>query len=806
MSASDPVSERRALALLEAVIDLRGDDRSAHLDELCGGDGALKSRVFALLKLHETGVDSTRHVQSQIQSGFDSIVDDPVANVSHVGPYRLLEQLGEGGMGAVYKAERADGTFERTVAVKFIRGRLHSSSVQQRFESERRIMAGLQHPNITALLDGGSEDGQPYLVMEYVDGVPFRFDPAQSIRRQLRRFVKVCSAVGHAHGALILHRDIKPDNVLITADGEPKLLDFGIAKLTLAVQEGDDLTGVGAAPMTVNYAAPELLAGEPASVGSDVYALGIMLREVLTGERAYDVSGLSLLEARDLVETHSKKPAATGSQDLDTIIATATHPDAARRYGSATALADDINRHLERRPISARGDDALYVFGRFVRRNRVATLLGASSAVVIVGLLISTLIALGNSERERLRAEENASTADASVGFLVETLSSANPLESLNPVTTIDEALDAADRSLDTAAGFDTPRLAYLRAALGQIYAGRGQPERALELVAWTERELSELPVSVRVQVLAYNAETLFRVGHFSESTSAAGAALALAKDHDIDSSTISSLMGVRGEALVSAGEYSAGEEQIQALITWVTENAPDDYVPLARAYNGLSSIKSIQADFEAAAGYMEQVLSTLEAAGELGSANGLQSMSNQAGLLAALKRFDDAEFQYDRTIALMREKLGEAHPWLVWTIASYGLMYNHMGEPAQGVAAMKPMLEAVQSNFSETDETRAYFEAKLGFTMCKAGEHEEGLSLLNASLDARRQIYPPGHWTIPDAQMAIGYCQSELGRVSEARESLQSAYDNFLAVHGAEHPSTAGVQQMLASLVSTAP
>lgn len=801
MSTSDPGTERRALALLEAVIDLHGDDRAAYLREHCHGDAALRSRVLALLDLHETGVDGTRHVQSQIQSGFESIVDNPVANLSHVGPYQLLEQLGEGGMGAVYKAERADGAFERTVAVKLIRGRLHSSSVQQRFESERRIMAGLQHPNITALLDGGSEDGQPYLVMEYVDGVPFRFDAAQPIRRQLRRFVKACSAVGHAHGALILHRDIKPDNVLITTDGEPKLLDFGIAKLTLAVQEGDDLTGVGAAPMTVNYAAPELLAGEPASVVSDVYALGIMLREVLTGERAYDVSGMALLEARDVVETQARNSAATGSQDLDTIIATATHPDPGRRYASATALADDINRYLERRPISARGDDALYVLGRFARRNRLATLLGASSAVVIVGLLISTLIALGNSERERLRAEESASTADASVGFLVETLSSANPLESLNPVTTIDEALDAADSSLDTASGFDTARLAYLRAALGQIYAGRGQPKRALELVAWTERVLAELPASVRVQVLAYNAETLFRIGRFAESTDAAGAALALARDHDIDSALVSSLMGVRGEALVAAGEHAAGEEQMRALIAWVTENAPEDHVPLARAYNGLSSVKSIQADFEAAARYMEQVLATLEAAGELSSANGLQSMSNQAGLLAALKRFDDAETQYDKTIALMREKLGEAHPWLVWTTASYGLMYNHMGQPAKGVAAMKPMLEVVQSTFPEIDETRSYFEAKLGFTMCKAGEHAQGLALLNASLEARHQIYPPGHWTIPDAQMAIGYCQSELGRVSEARLTLQSAYDNFLVVHGPEHPSTTGVLQMLASL-----
>lgn len=802
MTASDPTLERRALAVMELAIDLPSAERRTCLDDNCGDDIALRNRVVALLALHETGADSTDQVQSRIQNNIDLMLpDDPAANVSHVGPYRLQEQLGEGGMGAVYKAERADGTFERTVAVKFIRGRLHSSSIQQRFESERRIMAGLQHPNITALLDGGSEDGQPYLVMEYVDGTPFRFDPTQLRRRQLRRFVKVCNAVAHAHGALILHRDIKPDNVLITSEGEPKLLDFGIAKLTLAVQEGDDLTGVGAAPMTVNYAAPELLAGEPASVVSDVYALGVMLREVLTGARAYDVSGLALLEARDIVENQTQNPAATGSRDLDTIIATATHPDAARRYGSAMALADDITRFLERRPISARGDDALYVVGRFVRRNRIATLLAASSAVVIVGLLISTLIALDDSERERLRAEESASTADASVGFLIETLSSANPLESLNPVSTIDEALDAADNNLDTASGFDTTRLAYLRSALGQIYGGRGKRERALELVAWTDGVLGDIPVSVRAQVLAFNAETLLGLGHFEGSSKAAGAVLDLSKEHEIDQSLVSFVMGVRGEALVGAGDYAAGEEQMLELIDWVADNAPEEFVPLARAYNGLSSLKSVQADFETAAVYMAQVLTTLEAAGELGSANGLRSMSNQAGLFAALERYDDAISQYDRTIALMREKLGVAHPWLVWTTASYGLMYNHMGEPAQGVAAMTPMLAAVQSNFPDVDETRSYFEAKLGFTMCKAGEHKEGLSLLNASLAARREIYPPGHWTIPDAQMAIGYCQVELGRVGEARVTLESAYDNFLAAHGAEHPSTTGVQKMIASL-----
>ncbi|MCR9277212.1 MAG: serine/threonine-protein kinase [Pseudomonadaceae bacterium] len=802
MTASDPQLERRALAVVELAIDLRGEERKACLAAECAGDERLTRRVLALLALHETGADSTEQVQSRIQSNFDSMLpSDALSDISHVGPYRLQEQLGEGGMGAVYRAERADGAFERTVAVKFIRGRLHSSSVQQRFEAERRIMAGLQHPNITALLDGGDEGGQPYLVMEFVDGVPFGFDSTQPVRRQLRRFVKVCSAVAHAHGALILHRDIKPDNVLITTDGEPKLLDFGIAKLTLAVQEGDDLTGVGAAPMTVNYAAPELLAGEAASVASDVYALGVMLREVLTGERAYDVSGLPLLEARDTVESQAQNLAQTGSHDLDLIIATATHPDSSRRYASATALADDINRYLERRPISARGDDAAYVVGRFVRRNRLATLVGASSAVVIVGLLISTLIALADSERERLRAEDNASTADAAVGFLIETLSSANPLESLNPVTTIDEALAAADTSLDTAAGFDTSRLAYLRSALGQIYGGRGQPERALELVSWTEEVLADIPVAVRVQVLAFNAETLFRVGRYQEAANAAGGVLELAKDHEIDSSLISSVMGVRGEALISGGDYAAGDAQMRELIAWVTDHAPQDFMPLARAYNGLSNIESVQANFEAAADYMGQVLATLEAADELGSANGLQSMSNQAGLLAALKRFDDAETQYKKTTALMREQLGDSHPWLVWTTASYGLMYNHQGKPAEGVAIMRPLLPAVQSSFPQVDETRSYFEAKLGFTMCKAGEAAEGLSLLNASLNARRQIYPPGHWTIPDAQMAIGYCQAELGRVADARVTLEQAYDNFLAVHGAEHPSTTGVQQMLASL-----
>jgi hypothetical protein len=281
------------------------------------------------------------------------------------GHYRIERHLGYGGMGDVYEAVR-DDDFHKRVALKIVRYGLNSEYANRRFQQERQVLAGLEHPNIARLLDGGEAQwGEPYLVLEYVEGVPIdRFCDGKPRATVLRLFLKVCDAVEYAHRNLVVHRDLKPANILVTADGEPKLLDFGIAKL---IDAGADVTQTGFSALTPQYASPEQVRGEPITTASDIYSLGMVLYELLRGKKPYTLSSASPLEIDRIVcQTELAPPGI--SEDLDNILLMALRKDAARRYRSVREFADDIERSLKHLPVLARPDSAGYRVRKFVRR------------------------------------------------------------------------------------------------------------------------------------------------------------------------------------------------------------------------------------------------------------------------------------------------------------------------------------------------------------------------------------------------------------------------------------------------------
>ncbi|NNM31416.1 MAG: serine/threonine protein kinase, partial [Gemmatimonadetes bacterium] len=410
--------------VFQEALELDPDAWDAFLAQRCPDDPHVLEAVRALLQ-------ADRRATSFLDSSAEALAPDDFAEAvregkagrdrvgDRVGAFRVDRLLGRGGMGGVYLAERADGAFEQTVAIKLLRPGLDTRDFVGRLLAERRILSSLEHPNIARLLDGGSTDrGLPYLVLEYVDGIPITEYCRRhgcTIDQRLELFIQVARAVQYAHSNLVVHRDIKPSNILVTDEGRVKLLDFGIAKL-LGPDGGrpeGPLTRTGLRPLTPDYASPEQIKGEPVTTASDVYQLGVLLYRLLTGAPPYRVaatggtleSAISTVRPRppsDAVVATAKEAGHSGSSprspsrlrkrlrgDLDTIVLKALRKEPARRYATALEMADDVRRHLDGRPITARRESRLYRTGKFLRRNAWVAPVTAAGILLMAGFVLT---------------------------------------------------------------------------------------------------------------------------------------------------------------------------------------------------------------------------------------------------------------------------------------------------------------------------------------------------------------------------------------------------------------------------------
>lgn len=409
--------ERKLLELLEAALTKPLAERQDWLQQQC--PEGLKERARKLLQVTDNvSCDDESETTLLLEAAEDEWVG------KHLGVYVIKTLLGEGGMGKVYMAHRADGSFKQIVAIKIIRSAALSPRAITLFEQERQILSDLKHPNIAGLLDGGTtESGLPYVVMEYVEGIPLdayvRYQRL-SVDDCLDLFLLVCSAVEYAHQSLVIHRDIKPENVLVTKEGQPKLLDFGIAKtFDDAVAEGEQESELAFTP---SYASPEQISGQNLTTVSDVYSLGIVLYQCLSGERPFDTRGLSTRELQQLVtRQRPDKPSLRLKQradkywkvlkgDLDAIVLRALHSDPARRYPSVAAFAEDIRCYQSALPVSVRGNTPWYRLQKFIWRHKW---LVTAAAVVVIALSVSYVITLNQyklavvqRERADLRFEQ----------------------------------------------------------------------------------------------------------------------------------------------------------------------------------------------------------------------------------------------------------------------------------------------------------------------------------------------------------------------------------------------------------------
>lgn len=636
MSPADnltPAAWARIRGLFDALAELEPAERERLL--AAEPDRELAAAVTELYAA-EAGAGSL--LESQTALGPPEPGDgDELAVGTSLGPWRITGVLGQGGMGTVYRASRADGTFEREVAIKLVRGAVDGASLQRRFEAERRILATLDHPGIAQLLDAGTTSGgMPYLVLELVDGLEldeYCREHQLGLAGRLRLFVEICEAVSFAHEKLVLHRDLKPSNVLVDAAGRPKLLDFGIAKVLdpeTGTENAATLTRFGLRALTPAYASPEQLRSEPLTTASDVWALGAVLYHLLCGRLPFpDALGTGEQRATQ-IEGHPLEPPSSilrrqgsvGSLpwrsvrgDLDTIVAKALAPDRSRRYRSVGELADDLRRLLEGRPVLARPDSWAYRTQRFLRRHALGV---AATVLVVTALVGAALVALhqarlARAERDLARSRFDEVRQLAGV-FLFEVhdriallpgslatreLLASTAIEYLDRLAA--GAEDELDLAAEVAAGYE--RLATIqgqpfRGHRGDATAARTSLEKALAL---RERLLAqgypdaERAATSLAEALLSLAEVESELGQYPRGVElvSRGVKILEAGAHD---SVLGARLGVRlGHLLALTGDRERGVVELDRAITILEEGAaagdPEVRFALARAHADHGSV-----------------------------------------------------------------------------------------------------------------------------------------------------------------------------------------------------------------------
>ena len=786
--------------ILDRALELEPEERSTFLNGL--DLGAERRRELDSLILAAEDEPTLFDVPGTGLLGGGSPADEPEI----VGPYRLLKLLGRGGMGAVYLAERTDGVYSTRVAVKLLQGRWLDPGVVQRFRSEREILAALRHPNIARLLDGGAtEDGRPYLVMEWVDGVPvdrWCEENHASVEERLRLFMKICGAVHTAHQNLVVHRDLKPGNILVTADGEPKLLDFGIAKLldeTSLPRTGTE-TATGLTPMTPAYASPEQIAGGAVTTSTDVYALGVLLYELLSGRRPHritaDQDAFELLRAiseqeptrpSQVVGTLSEGTASEESLfglpkhklsrrlrgDLDHIALKALEKNPSRRYPSAEQLAADIERHLDGLPVEASSAGFAYRAAKFVGRHRLAV----SASALALALLLGSLIALLLQRQATFEARDHA---ELTTGFLVNQFHDADPFAESAPRTV--RAL--LDRSVERLKTMDAPPAVQtdLEAAMGRAYLGLGETtiaRRLLEdaIVGHTRDGDRE----GLFQSLLLLSELEVGAGRPEQALAAARRALELADDPREESLALTR----SAHAEQRRGHFRDAEPLFQQAY----DLSPPGGRERAELQWNMGMLLREDGRYDEAEIFLRGALELLHV---LWGPN--HPRTTRATISLGILAGDRGDFEQARELLsaadrALEEHLGPSHPERIAVWIRQARAERLAGDLDQAEDLLRRALEALREQSDEPHPRLAEAAAEMGNLLSIRRRFEEAEPLLHEALAMRRGIHGERHPEVAESLEHMGMLYVRRGQDEPAIESFAQAYDVIAATLGESHP-----------------
>lgn len=766
-----------------AVVDLPRGERGPALDRL-GLDAAARREVESLLDAHD------RASSFLDGSAADRLLDTGQEFIGqHVGVYRIVGLIGAGGMGAVYHAVRDDAAFAMDVAVKIVKRGLDTDEILRRFYVERQTLARLEHPNIAKLIDGGSTaDGRPYLVMEYVRGVRLdRYCDAQALDldARLRLFITICQAVQHAHQQLVIHRDLKPDNILVTGDGVAKLVDFGIARV-LAPEGGGTQTMVAERRMTLTFASPEQVRGEPMSTASDVYSLGVILYELLAGRSPFASPPASVEAYHQAVDAGFPTPR-THAGDLDAVVMKAMHADPARRYATAQQLADDLTRYLDGRPVLARPDTLRYRTAKFVRRHRGATIAGGLAAAAVVAGIAGVLWQAAVARDERDRAQTEASRARLISDFMAGVFRSADPNQQGRTVTVADALDGAVERAERDLAG-QPEELATIRATIGTTYLQLGLIDKAmtvLERAVDLRRTLSPNTAEL-MQAVAQLGDTAQQSGDLPRAEALYREALDLARRiHGPEHLAVASMQRYLGSILLSRGDLAGAEStnrETLALLRRLPGVSPGD---LAQSVNNLAVVLGTSGRWDEAVTLQREALDLITAVRGERHPETATAMSTLAQALEASRRFDEAAPLFERALALRTELLGPDHPGTASTRYAYALMLIESGRFESAAPLLQANLALRGRGLPDAHPLVAATLQQSGRVAMAAGDLAAAERDLRESLTLRTKALPAGHWLLATGASLLGESLTRARRFGEAEDLLRSSYDALVKAFG---------------------
>ncbi|HYX22897.1 MAG TPA: serine/threonine-protein kinase [Thermoanaerobaculia bacterium] len=819
----DAVRWREVDRIFAGVLERPAAERAAFLDAACAGDPELRRELERLLVADERTGDFLARPAGELL-GMIPLGGDG----GRVGPYRLLRRIGSGGMGAVYLARRDDEQYERLVAIKVLRWGLDSPEARHRFLAERQILARLEHPNVARLYDGGTTaEGRPYLVMELVEGLPvdrYCDERRLTVDQRLDLFRRICGAVQYAHQNLLVHRDLKPGNILVTAEGEPKLLDFGIAKRLEAEDRDPDDTVPGLRVMTPVYASPEQVRGKAITTASDVYALGVLLYELLAGrlpyrlashrdddvaaaivgqepeppsralfhprspgamERSMERSPESIAAARS---THPRALARRLRGDLDEVLLRALSKDPQSRYTSVALLSQDLESHLANRPVAARSKTLLYRAGKLVRRNPATT----AAAVLVVLLGVGLLASLAMEERRVARERDKARHT---LSFLVDTFKEADPYHARGEGLTAKEILDRGAERVSRELAGQPDVQAELLDSIGEVAFGLGRYDQAQPLLerALALRRQRFGPESLPV------AQSLEHLGLLKEQRSEQAAAEALLRqalalerrllgEHDL---AVAKVLNELGEVVAGEVRYTDAEKLHQEALAIAREREGPVGLTVADSILGLAKRKQDLGDPLAAERLFCQGLEIERRALGSQSPRLYHDQTTLADILTDAGKYQAAEALLRQSLAVQQRLLGREHPDVVATLNALGLAVQRLGRFVEAEVLYREALEIARRQFGPTHWQVADLLGNLGSALVAQVTPEkvrEGIPYFEEALAIRRRNRGDRDPLVAQIYLLLAGAHRELNEAERAIPLARQALDLVEKAEGPDH------------------
>jgi serine/threonine protein kinase/tetratricopeptide (TPR) repeat protein len=816
----EPERFRELDALFRQAVSMAPSSRAAFLARTCGDDDALRDRLERMLAFDEdlTNEATRGHLGRVVVHAAARVVDcgnEPESRPAQIGEFRITDVLGEGGMGVVYLAEQRHP--KRPVALKLVRSTIVSPRMIRRFEFEAEVLARLKHPGIAQIYGAGAAtvDGRsrPFFAMELVDGRPLtHFADKRNLdaRERLKLLVRICRAVQHAHQQGVVHRDLKPSNILVTDDGEPKILDFGVARLVDAeVQLTSIQTDVNQLIGTLPYMSPEQVSANASQVDvrSDVYALGVVLYELLTGALPHDLAGQPIPRAASIICTEAPAPLSADHRqykgDLETIVGKALEKDRDRRYQSASELAADVERYLNDKPIEARPPSVMYQMRKFARRNR--GLVGSATATVLV--LIAAVVGMTTLAFSAHREAEVATTISM---FLQDMLGAPDPLAmtgdtgAARDVRVVD-VLDRAMQLVNEEYG-DQPEIeAVIRVALGRTYTGLGAFDKAelnltRALAIYEQREPPDgsrlLDCRSALALLHLNA------GRAAEAESMWRETLGIRLDTvgPDDPATLRCMHGL-GTALWDQSRYDEAEELLTAAYEGRADALGSSHVDTLLSMHNLGVLYRDQGRLDEAERTLSEALTLMRDQLSVEHPHTLSALNTLADVYRQMDRHAEAEELFREAIARRTHVLGAEHPDTLESKSNLALLLHELGRFDEAEPIMRETLDARRRVIGLRHRATLITMNNLGLTLKAQGRYDEAEPVYLEALQRRREVLGDNHPDTVQSMNNLGMLYMTLRRFDDAEPLLEEAYARHLAERGAEHPETSTAQQNLAML-----